>query len=120
MLTFAISVTTFAITTFVVNSYSGVCVRFFCPPPCVYLLGDGWAKKAEKMTPDVQVCPYVGIGGDQEMQQLDFQGKVANTDKRSRLDSSYLVLTQRYFLFRTSAPRRHCLFPIRTNGSTLR
>ncbi|OQV11719.1 Suppressor of hairless protein [Hypsibius exemplaris] len=65
--------------------------RFFCPPPCVYLMGAGWGKKSEKLPHDVQICPYVGIGGDQEMQQLDFQGKmfcaaktlfISDSDKR--------------------------------------
>lgn len=37
------------------------------------------------MAPDVQVCPYVGIGGDQEMQQLDFQGKVTESGKINKI-----------------------------------
>jgi recombining binding protein (suppressor of hairless) len=57
--------------------------RFFCPPPCIYLYGDGWRKKREQLAKEgeseqgTQLCAFIGIGNsDQDMQQLDLNGKV--------------------------------------------
>jgi recombining binding protein (suppressor of hairless) len=73
--------------------------RFFCPPPCVYIYGDGWAQKKTELIKqyglseaNAQMITYIGISQlEREFQLLNLDAKnfgaaktlfISDSDKR--------------------------------------
>lgn len=65
-------------------------------------MGSGWKKKKEQMERDgcseqeSQPCAFIGIGNsDQEMQQLNLEGKVLQETHRTTVLEIKFILTKR-------------------------
>jgi recombining binding protein (suppressor of hairless) len=57
--------------------------RFFCPPPSVTLVGDGWKRRIDNGKDPQSLCAFIGIGNNcDDMQPLDFaENKTVSTAK---------------------------------------
>ncbi|XP_001633533.3 recombining binding protein suppressor of hairless isoform X2 [Nematostella vectensis] len=84
--------------------------RFFCPPPCVYLFGEGWRNRQRLLQQageddgnNQQPVAFIGIGNssEQEMQQLIIEEKgygaaktlfISDSDKRKHFELSVKLL----------------------------
>jgi hypothetical protein len=105
--------------------------RFFCPPPCIYLYGDGWRRRREAIQREAaangaspaeaeaasQLCAFIGIGNsDQDMQQLDLNGKVMDIHSGICL-CTFLFIGNFFSFCRVIARPRRCSFPTLTSAS---
>lgn len=80
--------------------------RFFCPPPCVYLVGERWQYRQSRLPEEEgisQPVAFIGIGSknEQEMQQLIIEDKgygaaktlyISDSDKRKHFELSVKLL----------------------------
>ena len=98
-------------------------IRFFCPPPSVYLAGDGWSTEADSSDHvsvaemlKQKVCAYLSItGNEQSAQELHFDDKghaaaktlfISDSDKRKQFTLTLNLYTPDGSIIGTFQSRR--------------